>query len=190
MLTGLHDGRVYRSMDGVTWQASGVGMAAGAIYPLTAEIGLTMCAAPSSLSINATPACASSDFRSPKPSWKIQYFERVEMVLKQGMARLVPLGTQLTEARHFPLGTPAPNGARRLFFPANVYSLSGRFLTFRQAHNGQLIYDPPISEPLGSRQLDRSTLDTRPRRQAEIAEAATIGTGRGVARTGKMSALD
>ena len=38
--------------------------------------------------------------------------------------------------------------ATRLYFPSTGHTLSGRFLTFWQAHEGSALFGPPISEPI------------------------------------------
>jgi photosystem II stability/assembly factor-like uncharacterized protein len=177
VLAGTDQGMLYISTDhGASWRRSDPGFGSTSIDSLSAAVRRSLptdgVAAPPAGSpglsyVGATHHIVSGAFLAfyqrygslrifglplteafVEKGMKVQYFERAEMVLKQGVVQLAPLGTRLTATRHFPPGTSAANSATRLFFPATEHSLSGRFLTFWQAHNGQLIYGPPISEPL------------------------------------------
>ena len=78
----------------------------------------------------------------------VQYFERARLTVSGGAVSISPLGVLLTSGRSFPAVPSFPGTATDQYFPATSHSLSGRFLTYWQAHAGALLFGPPISEPL------------------------------------------
>jgi photosystem II stability/assembly factor-like uncharacterized protein len=79
---------------------------------------------------------------------RVQYFERIELVLSGGKVHTAALGSQLSTGRHFSPAVPTANAATRLYFPTTHHRLADKFLKFWQTHYGSTVFGLPISEPL------------------------------------------
>lgn len=70
-------------------------------------------------------------------------------MVRQGTdVTISPLGLMVTAGRTFQPAAPVANTAGKRYFPNTKHTLSGRFLTFWQQHNGSTLFGPPISQPL------------------------------------------
>jgi hypothetical protein len=78
----------------------------------------------------------------------VEYFERARLALAGRQISVSALGALLTDGRRFPRIPAFSSTATKLYFPGTGHALSGRFLAFWQAHQGSLVFGPPISEPL------------------------------------------
>ena len=74
----------------------------------------------------------------------VQFTLRFGLVLKNGVVSTMPLGSAYTAGTTFPKSAP-PVGSTSTYFAATGQSLSGRFLTYWQAHHGDVLLGAPIS---------------------------------------------
>ena len=77
---------------------------------------------------------------------RVQYFERARLVAAAGVVSPSPLGRLLCADRRFP-AVSATEAAGSRYFPETRHTLTGRFLTYWQQHQGRVLLGPPISEP-------------------------------------------
>jgi hypothetical protein len=76
----------------------------------------------------------------------VQYTERLLLEQVDGRVQVAPLGRLLTAGRFFPRVAPFAPRPDRLYFAATGHSLSARFLTYWQSHDGATLLGAPISE--------------------------------------------
>ena len=76
----------------------------------------------------------------------VQYTDRFELELVHGTVRTVALGPLLTAGRGFTQVAPFKSSPSRLYFASTGHSLSDRFLSYWQTHQGALLLGAPISE--------------------------------------------
>lgn len=81
---------------------------------------------------------------------RVQYFERARLV-GAATVSISPLGYWQSSGYDFPAAHARGTG---LYFPETRHALSGRFLRFWQAHDGALLFGPPISEPFSEQNRD------------------------------------
>lgn len=78
----------------------------------------------------------------------MQYFERGRLEARAGGVVPGELGRERTRWRAFERQPATALRGEGRFFAETGHTLSGPFLRFWQEHNGELMFGPPISEPL------------------------------------------
>jgi len=79
----------------------------------------------------------------------VQYTDRFALELDEGHVHTLLLGHLLTSQRTFPRVAAVNSTRSRIYFSTTGHTLSGRFLSFWQAHHGDLLLGAPISEVTG-----------------------------------------
>lgn len=77
-----------------------------------------------------------------------QYFERGRLEQRDGTVLPGELGRERTRWRTFAKAPDRPVRQAELYFKSTGHFLGGSFLRFWQAHEGQLLFGAPISEPV------------------------------------------
>ena len=78
----------------------------------------------------------------------VQYFERGRLEQRDGQVIPGALGVERTRWRTFPKVPPRAARDEEQIFEETGHTLSGAFLRFWREHQGELLFGPPISEPL------------------------------------------
>ena len=79
---------------------------------------------------------------------RVQYFERVRLAAGRGGVAVDPLGSELTAASRPTPTLSFRSTATLRYFAQTGHTVSGRFLVFWSAHQGDLLLGPPIGEPI------------------------------------------
>lgn len=78
----------------------------------------------------------------------VQYFERGRLEQRDGQVVPGALGRERTRWRTFPKVPPRAARGEEQIFEETGHTLSGAFLRFWREHQGELLFGPPISEPV------------------------------------------